>query len=400
MKRPEVFIRVFKANTEADLPTTGKIYSYSIQVSDLEISETRDGIECSFTTVGKEYYFETGNVLDIKLGYANMNKTQLPPMIITSVNLTYDYKITVTAMDEFQYHSVYTNLIPINPRPDQKEFIDSYLKSTSTDNTIKLKQMLGYIKSLLVGKMFYWSTNDNSINFNSNGMFKIDEFVDIDSNIGAWDSQVYVKIKQILDLLKSHFKLQCFMTSSSENITDEYVHSVYVANVNSSINHLSYYNFPFVDNINIISDSLIYNDPSLSKKAVRGVFIYKNKDDKEDTNTTYMYAYYDQNNELKTVTSLPEGYVFDEFKIQDSYSYSDDQKKEWVTNRLKASEYVGYKGSIQSFNYNMNVFDVAKLIFNNTDRTNGIFAVLAITRTYSDSGIFIELNVKEKIANE
>lgn len=188
-----------------------------------------------------------------------------------------------------------------------------------------------------------------------------------------------------------------------------------------------------VDNINIIEDSLVKSNPLITPTCSVGVFKNKKTATKPESEEVW-YAWYANDGRPKVSkdpAQLPttqdviiefggNSYggpiqLYNTVTVGNAEMITEDKRKEYTTNMLISSEYFGYKGSLKTFNYGINVTNAVKLQFNNTMRNNqsrhtkdSIFDVYnkdripymidKITRIYDSNGLFMEISPRGLIS--
>lgn len=454
MLRPKVYIKNITTNT-------------IIKVESLTTKEDRTGVSCSINTICKTSNIKIGDILYISLYYDNEIKsvTVLPLMIITKFSINSNYSLRIDAVDEFNYYCDYTNFAPIDSEltDSQRDFLITNCGYVSKGDTSKfsekdlpsitISELMAYVQSLILPKMYYYKTTANASTIKSyrdpgtdkdhhiiykKGMFLIERLKD---NIGKINNVRHlVSVKDVIKLVSNHTLFNFYMTSTSfnqktivqniyentediqnkNNLTTYAPHRVIVNDIAAtSASELlvkdkqKYYTFRFIDNFNMLpDDSLVYNNPTMTLNAVRGTFPYSKKvNGKVTTSTEVWYAYYDSKGEKKiisrddidkknneSVNKELSNYTCNEITIKQNgeNKYTVEQIKELMTKKLDSIEYFGYIGSFTTLNYNLNVFDIISLTFNNTDRKSSNFGITSINRKYDSNGLFMEIELRQE----
>ena len=224
-------------------------------------------------------------------------------------------------------------------------------------------------------------------------------------------------------------------TNNIDKVTVVALNSVYLNNSDKI--------FSFEDYFNIINDNLVYQDVNQNlTKVIRGVFV-NSKAKKVYTSTpgnTYItdqiqkiYAYFDKNgkakityNESDLLNLRTELQINESKKVNQDNTYENwivnsaqeitkEQREKQVLNKLTKSSYTGFIGGLKTLNFNLNVYDkinIKKYLPNNSNITEGFtyknndlneflldsyFAITSIKRTYDQSGLFMNINLRQQL---
>lgn len=440
MLRPKVIIqKLYKDSNK----------SIRIKPSNFSSSETRKGISAKIETFDRRYDVNVGDYLSINVYYENIDEslTYFPIMRVISVNINSENIMTIDAIDEFSYICKYTSFIPVAPTSNQQKFLKEFLgvvysndKENAKISDITIGQMIGYIQSIILPLSFNYSSKvSDSISYRNDVLFTWpslkDDKLSAQSNIGKWQIKDCVSISAVIDKLRSNYCYDIFAFTSSLNFNikdkpEDMTASTYTGYALTDVSYVLIVgldaaaadinvnkNFTIVDNVNMINNDLIYIDVISEGKACVGIFTKKaDKEKKTKESTSYYWAYFDKNGKinvsitdsLKINDKLKDRIkFFDTFELNDAGTFTEDQLKSLVSNKLLSNSYTGFTGSLTCFNENFNIYDRVSLYFynNSADEINSSayknneyeYAIQQIDRNYDESGLFMTTTLRQQL---
>lgn len=414
--------------------TNGTEIKYKVRVSDFSSTENRDGIKCTFNTKMDRYIIKKGDVLAIFATYTNVKDSYIfyPIMIVTNVNISSDLTYTVECQDEYSYLINTTEFIPVMETSNvnynvYKDFLqknfniafgDKDFKPATEKPKVTIYQMLAWIERLLLKKMYLTKKQTDKdgkeVKYNANGIFKFVGDATF-SDIGKWDIPSGYKIIDILNVIKENYFINTYQSptktltvNGSTQNKNPYI-NIFVEGP-GSIDQDNTDVIKLIDNINIINDSLNYQDVSGRKVAVKGIFKYKDSKNKEIKDI--LYAYFDDKGNVQyTKAEIFNTYSVDKLEIGNASSITEEKRKEYLANKLKTQNYFGYDGTIDTFHYRLNLNSKIDIKFNNSlrrddykdesslqKRVDGLFGVKEIVRTFNSDGLFMSITPRQQIS--
>ena len=452
MLRPKVTIKLLNPEYQhiTDAEDINNIYKYNILPVDFESTENREGVTCSFSTIHNRYDLQVGSKIYITAEYLGNSKSKsiYPVMVVTDVSISSDYVMSVTAIDEFSYYSQTLDLIPVSPTTEQSTFIQNKLgvsldgKMAYKDN-LSISELLIYINSILqpyfyndTQNIFKYCINNEQIRTN-----KIQPVI----------PQLNSKVFDLIKVLKENYFIDIYSTTNKSStatkilfsfITVEALLTIPITNYNSityitDFGNIKDIDYKYIDNINIVSDSLVYSNPLTRRSCSVGVFndkVPKGEPAKKQT----FYAYYDNKGiaqvtddksklplvqerqyekviteagdiEYKVVTGDINNYaspiqLYNTVTVNNANIITEDKRKEYTKNLLVTAEYFGYNGSFETFQTGLNVTSFISLKFNNkmrggksSSRVSGAYRVKEIVRTFSSDGLFNSITLYNQL---
>ena len=407
---------------------TNTTFRYIIKPVSFSSVESRSGINVTFETKSDRYFLNNGDRIFIECNYLSHYRESdadryiksiiptLPIMIVTDVTITSNFTLKVSCIDEFSYICQTTNVIPIDieNNPDQLKFVQDNFRKKLTDDkksvvvdanpSLSLDQMLGYLQSVINPKRWFSKSRfADSTTFKSGDPFKYIGNPSV-PDIGKWAPDNNTKIKTIIDQLSNVYYINIFQTTYCLPISVEVPGVIPVRG-----RHIK-----LIDDFNIISDDLKYINPIEKKKVVKYTFSEKKKVDGKDTiSTDVWYGYYDSEGKIVVTNSenpgLLSGYFMDEFKIGGAQIFTAKQRKLKTREGLISNNFFGLCGTLNTFNYEININDVINIEYNNIlraekyddsslkGRQSGFFGIKSIKRTFDSNGLFMTIEPRQQL---
>lgn len=435
MLRPKVYIQVLNnSNYQGD--SDSPVIKYTIKPSTFSSEETREGISVTFVTKSEKKILKVGDKIQPFIKYENIFESEqwFPVLIVTDTQINSDGDFECIAIDEFAY---YCRIITFIPDVETSKLESDYLKNTfgvtigqeyvsqseiDKLSDINFKDLLGYIQ-LRIYKLMYYSdltiSDEQLIKFKNNLLFNIPDYITT-STVGKWTIGSSVPILDVLKILKDNYMITIFQENSSyyqkTNVNGNNIVTVEVVGTIPSLDNP----VKITDNVNIIKDNLKYKNPSEQRKLWIGEYINFIKDDKGKINkkeSEKWYGYYDNENKPISTKTKPSKVNFlqsNKYSIGNANSITENQRQKEVLNKVISNEYLGYEGSIDTFQYACILSDVIELKFNNSNniirefkkyddsslknyRVDGKFGISSINRSYDSSGLFMTINVRQQL---